>query len=956
MTSENPIGRKIVKGQNRSRGSALPRRYNRVPAQTVTYPEFGEEIIEPSTRRRFLQGIPITRQSVSHITEISDYEQGTQRSDLERQLHQEDIDQNRRPATNNGEAWEIPFLIDRLDPLYRFSRNGAWHPTIIADRDGYFPEGFINRVEQIPDRVERVDRICRYVRENEISRTRVVPGEEGIIFDDPDQVYVDVRYDEYYGQLAQLCQSDIERPPCIRFKELVEKYLDEGFVLELVAEGRTSGGGGTYAGPLLKNVVTGSITNFALQTPVAIDDCAIEDLYSSITTDIETATAEGVFQIHVDPLDERTLRLPAGTSLTDWPGRDYTNFSEFWDTALAHERDLQARNRTTYYGDIDKKDKGGFPRYAGLSIPTYQASSFVNLFNSLDAERRIYPHIVGHMGDPDEYDTNSYRMEWQFYHAEDGWKEISASFLLKQTSLTKHFRHLQRLTEDEPDIFDVIPDQTAAAQQMGLADDFGLGPDLGLVAIPECPPFMDRIRAMLAEEASGNLLQDLADNQFRSEYGLFLGMINGDLEYTEPLFYKVTRDRVVPEGSRFGDVGHLMVRSGVPILGAQPIFHANKAENSYFTFEDRFVDYGDIYQYNIDTYAVVMRTNYEASQISRTQVSCLRDVQPQRIEAKLGEGVIYSLVAFEPYFDVVKIPYVHRNYTDLQGEPPEMSKSRLGVALPPVLILDNPPIAPGVDIVPYHGVADKMLFMFDFQTDKIVDEYIHLSDNEKRLFEAIHSRQKKTICDLCENSVEFASEGEDIGKIQVFRTTTVPEMISEQNPSQLYRDAFGSQPYREIDATMGSAFVDDIEPNTKYFYMFRAVDKAKYLGGLVSNPSHIYRVEMVEEDGLIFPIIELYTPKMKKRGVKYRKVAKHLEIKPALLMTEPNWSADDDNNISWKIGARDDSIFSMRGDTNGRQFKIRLTSIDTGRKMEINVRFNKETNRVEAIDDRDIGE
>ena len=53
--------------------------------------------------------------------------------------------------------------------------------------------------------------------------------------------------------------------------------------------------------------------------------------------------------------------------------------------------------------------------------------------------------------------------------------------------------------------------------------------------------------------------------------------------------------------------------------------------------------------------------------------------------------------------------------------------------------------------------------------------------------------------------------------------------------------------------------------------MFRSVDKAKYLGGLVSNPSHIYRVEMVEEDGLIFPIIELYTPQKKKRGVKYRK-------------------------------------------------------------------------------------
>ena len=605
MTSENPIGRKIVKGQNRSRGSALPRRYNRVPAQRVTYPEFGEEIIEPSTRRRFLQGIPITRQSVSHIVTLEEDRRRGQRNDLERQLHQEDIDQNRRTETNNGETWEIPFLLDRLDPLYRFSRNGAWHPTIVADRDGYFPEGFIDSVEALPNRLDRADRICRYVRENEISRSTVT--EEG-------QQYINVRYDEYYGQLAQLCQGEVEDTSCGAFRELVESYLDQGYSLELVAEGRTRGG--TYAGPLLNNLVTGSITNFALQTPVAIDDCAVEDLYSSITTDIETATADGVFQIHSDPLDERTPRFPAGTNLTDWPGRDYTNFSEFWDTTLAHERDLQVRNRTTYYGDISKKDKGGFPRYAGLSIPTYQASSFVNLFNSLSAEERIYPHIVGHLGDEDQSEIKPYRMEWQFYHAEDGWKEISASFFLQQTDLTRHFRHLQRLTEAEPDIFDVIPDQTAAAQQMGLADDFGLGLGLDLVAIPECPPFMDRIRAMLAEEASENLLQDLADNKFRSEYGLFLGMINGDLEYTEPLFYKVTRDRIVPEGSRLGDVGHLMVRSGVPILGAQPIFHANKAENSYFTFEDRFVDYGDTYQYNIDTYAVVMRADYEANQLS----------------------------------------------------------------------------------------------------------------------------------------------------------------------------------------------------------------------------------------------------------------------------------------------------------------------------------------------------
>ena len=73
-------------------------------------------------------------------------------------------------------------------------------------------------------------------------------------------------------------------------------------------------------------------------------------------------------------------------------------------------------------------------------------------------------------------------------------------------------------------------------------------------------------------------------------------------------------------------------------------------------------------------------------------------------------------------------------------------------------------------------------------------------------------------------------------------------------------------------------------------------------------------------------------------------------------MAEPNWSADDDNNLSWKIGSREDTIFGTSKGVGGRRFKIRLTSVDTGRKIEINVNFNKEENKVETTQDRDIGE
>ena len=60
-------------------------------------------------------------------------------------------------------------------------------------------------------------------------------------------------------------------------------------------------------------------------------------------------------------------------------------------------------------------------------------------------------------------------------------------------------------------------------------------------------------------------------------------------------------------------------------------------------------------------------------------------------------------------------------------------------------------------------------------------DYIYLNDGEKMLFEAIHSRQKRTICDLCENSVEFVSEGEDIKFFnRSAKTTTIPAQLANK--------------------------------------------------------------------------------------------------------------------------------------------------------------------------------
>jgi len=439
---------------------------------------------------------------------------------------------------------------------------------------------------------------------------------------------------------------------------------------------------------------------------------------------------------------------------------------------------------------------------------------------------------------------------------------------------------------------------------------------------------------------------------------MFLGMYSQEIQHIEPLFYKITRNLVSRPGQE-NSVGHLMVRNLTPILGAQPIFHSNKKGSQGFRFEDRFVDYSDTYQYDVEAFAAAAKVTFSTKEMPNNLVAELLKVRHGRgyeglsiaefiyraireefsfteeDVAEQNRNLRFDWVCSKMGFDLLRLPYI-----DSQLREEDWIS---GVAYPPVLIADLPPIPPGVSIFPYRGIEDKMLFMFSLQTDRLTERYIYLNEEEKDEFEKIREQQKK--CYDEEDMIDFQSEGDDVDKFQIFRTTNVPEAVVSENQSLMYQRAFGDEPHKVISKNVGSSLIDDIEPNTKYFYMFRTTD----VNGHVSNPSPIYRVEMVSEDGLIFPIIELYTPKKPKKGTKYRKFAKYLELKPSLLMAEPNWSANDENEIGWKIGSREEELF-------GRRFLIRLTSIDTGRKMDVQVKFKKKEEQVERNEEGDLGE
>ena len=214
-----------------------------------------------------------------------------------------------------------------------------------------------------------------------------------------------------------------------------------------------------------------------------------------------------------------------------------------------------------------------------------------------------------------------------------------------------------------------------------------------------------------------------------------------------------------------------------------------------------------------------------------------------------------------------------------------------------------------------------------------------LRDTDQQMFDKVRMAQKR----LEDETLRFKTDDHP-AFFQVFRTTKHPTSFKDFTGKQrvtLSTD-FDS---KSLQKATSATYVDSISPNVKYYYMFRTVDNH----GKISNPSPIYRVEMVDNDGIVFPIIEVveFTDAILKAREKPMK--KYLYVAPRRAHTIVNEeksglsSADSANAADGQIflGTKTEPIWD-------KKFKIRLTSRKTGRKMDINVVFKHQHLTTEA--------
>ena len=256
-----------------------------------------------------------------------------------------------------------------------------------------------------------------------------------------------------------------------------------------------------------------------------------------------------------------------------------------------------------------------------------------------------------------------------------------------------------------------------------------------------------------------------------------------------------------------------------------------------------------------------------------------------------------------------------------------------------ISVVDKPPVYPQVEFWPYRGINNRMSFLLSPIGGDVYEVPVILRGGDDAIFERIQERQG-----VAEGAKIKFNPDDPVSQYQIFRITSPPATYDdffEKLHDVVYIENYGSCG----GDPQSALFNDFITPNRKYYYTFRSVD----IRGNISNPSPIFEIEMVDTDGAIYPIIREYLLPEKPHGTLTKTVKKFLMIGPSFQQERVSFP---DNNPDSALGqtvnlgsAELDKRIFTDPNTNfqkGTKFKIRVTSRQTGRKFDLNVKFKHE--------------
>ena len=180
----------------------------------------------------------------------------------------------------------------------------------------------------------------------------------------------------------------------------------------------------------------------------------------------------------------------------------------------------------------------------------------------------------------------------------------------------------------------------------------------------------------------------------------------------------------------------------------------------------------------------------------------------------------------------------------------------------------------------------------------------------------------------------FGSD-DSIVSFQIYRTNIAPTT---------YKDFAGQRKYTLQTVTPSGRSVttastlDSIEPNVIYYYCFRTIDK----NGFISVPSPILKVQMIDDNGRVYPIIAPYDLPSSETRTAEKSFRRYLEIDTSLDSKKITDADGPTESAGSPLEPPADISLDGTVWNPNVTFKVRVVSKDTGRKIDLNLNFNVE--------------
>lgn len=232
--------------------------------------------------------------------------------------------------------------------------------------------------------------------------------------------------------------------------------------------------------------------------------------------------------------------------------------------------------------------------------------------------------------------------------------------------------------------------------------------------------------------------------------------------------------------------------------------------------------------------------------------------------------------------------------------------------------IDVRPTTPHMEVFPYRGINNEVALLF--QKYSYGEGLIKESVDEKDL-----TKEDKEALKYTGTSGNYKLYfDQNIKQIKILRSTKKPETESDfelMDTVNVLYDGFKKK--------------IQIEPNKKYYFASKAVS----FTDLESNLSQIYSVELFDDGGTTFPIIQIVNiGKEPQEKTKVKSFNSQFRIEPAILQQAPNLIKVRKGNND--VGYLEPQVFSKFDETHPA-FKIRVTSKKTGKKVDFNIIYKK---------------